>query len=176
MRTKGLNEDLLQRTLHNLREVCGEKAKLPETCKLPLRFSRLSDRPFSTSRYAEVWSGQRNPKEGNDSVMDVCIKVIKLKGVHKVGEYSHHSQGGLFDSVPQGFYGDIALWVKLNHPNILGCFGITTDKPQIVMEWMPNGTAMDYVQLHKRADRVCLVSSRFPLAAREVKSQPSLTT
>lgn len=111
------------------------------------------------SRYAEVWHGQRNPKEGNDSVMDVCIKVIKLKGVHKVGECSHHLQGGLFDSVPQEFYGDVALWMKLNHPNILRCFGVTTDKPQIVMEWMPRRAAMNYVQKDKRADRICLVSS-----------------
>lgn len=121
------------------------------------------------SRYAEVWSGQTSPGEGNDGTMDVCIKVIKLK--IKVGEYSHRSLGDLLDGVPQEFYGEVALWMKLEHPNILKCFGVTTGQPQIVMDWMPNGEAMDYVQEHKHADRVRLVSS-FTFVTREVNLNP----
>ena len=51
------------------------------------------------------------------------------------------------------------MWVRLDHPNILRCFGITADPLQIVTEWMPNGQAIGYVQKHKYADRIRLVSS-----------------
>ena len=51
------------------------------------------------------------------------------------------------------------MWVRLDHLNILRCFGIITDPLQIVTEWMPNGQAIGYVQKHKSADRVGLVSS-----------------
>ena len=61
----------------------------------------------------------------------------------------------------QEFYGDVALWAKLDHPNILRCFGVTVDPPQILMKWMPNGEAMEYVREHTRVDRVSLVSSSF---------------
>jgi hypothetical protein len=159
LRAEGLNEDLLQRTLHNLWKVCSKKDILPESCKIRRQFSRSTDQPFSVSRYAEVWNGQPSSGEGNDGTMDVCIKAIKLKEVHKVCESSHHSLEELLDSGPQEFYGDAALWVKLNHPNILRCFGVTVDQLQIVMDWMPNGKAIEYVQAHKHADRVCLVNS-----------------
>ena len=49
-------------------------------------------------------------------------------------------------------------WVKLNHPNILRCFGVTIDPFQIVTMWMPNGQAIRYIQERKGADRVRLVS------------------
>ena len=48
--------------------------------------------------------------------------------------------------------------MKLNHQNILRCFGVTVDPFQIVTEWMPNGQAMEYVQTHPDADRIRLVS------------------
>jgi len=51
------------------------------------------------------------------------------------------------------------VWAKLDHQNILRCFGVTVDPFQIVMEWMPNGEAMRYVKEHQDADRVFLVSS-----------------
>lgn len=167
---KGLNQDLLQRTLHNLWEVCSERGVLPGSCGIPRQFAKLTEQPFVVSRYAEVWSGQPSPGEGNDGTMDVCIKVIKLKGVHRVGEAFRHSPGNLLDSILQEFYGDIALWMKLDHPNILRCFGVTNGRPQPVMKWMPNdhpqlvtkwmsnGEAIEYVRENKHVNRVCLVS------------------
>ena len=58
----------------------------------------------------------------------------------------------------QGFRGEIALWVKLDHPNILRCSGVTPKPLQIVTEWMENGPVMEYVQNDKSADRISLVS------------------
>jgi len=103
--------------------------------------------------------------------MDVCIKTIKSKEAHKVSGCSRHSLGDLLDDAPQQLSGDVALWVKLEHENILRCFGVTVDKPQIVIDWMPNGEVMEYVQEHKHADRVRLVSS-FTFAIREVNLNP----
>lgn len=70
-------------------------------------------------------------------------------------------------TIYQGIYGDVALWAKLNHQNILWCFGVTVDRLQIVMDWMPNGEVMKYVQEHKPADRVCLVKFLFLLSKSE---------
>ena len=64
------------------------------------------------------------------------------------------------NDVPQHFRGDVALWVKLDHPSVLRCFGVTIDPFQIITEWMPNGQAIGYVQKHQDADRVRLVSFR----------------
>jgi len=62
-------------------------------------------------------------------------------------------------NIIQEFHGDVAVWAKLNHQNILMCFGVMIDPLQIVTEWMQNGEAMRYVQEHLDADRVLLVSS-----------------
>lgn len=51
------------------------------------------------------------------------------------------------------------MWAWLDHPNILRCFGITLDPLQVVTEWVPDGSVVEYVKTHRDADRVCLVSS-----------------
>ena len=73
----------------------------------------------------------------------------------------------LLDDILQEFYGDVALWAKLDHPNILRCFGVTVDRPQVLMKWMPNGEAMAYMQECKHVECVSLVSS-FTFIDREV--------
>jgi hypothetical protein len=50
--------------------------------------------------------------------------------------------------------------MRLNHPNVVQCLGATVDPPQIVMDWMPNGEIMDYVQKNRGVSRIDLVSSR----------------
>lgn len=87
---KGLDEDVLQQTLYNLREVCNEQKRLPKSCMIMRQFSILTDKPPAESRYAEVWSGRSSPGEGSGGTMEVCIKVIKLEGVLQVGESSCH--------------------------------------------------------------------------------------
>ncbi|KAF9647772.1 kinase-like protein [Thelephora ganbajun] len=139
LRVERLSEDLRRRTLHNLREVCGERAILPESCMVFRQFSKLTAEPCAVSKYAEVWKGQTGPGEGGNSTMDVCIKAINLENVHKK------------------FRGEVAQWVKLDHPNILQCFGVTFNPLQIVMEWMPNGQALEYAKMRAHADRVCLL-------------------
>ena len=90
---KGLNKDLLQRTLYNLREVCGERTILSESSMTPCQFSKSTDQPRAVSGYAKVWSGQTIPGEGNEDMMDVCIKVIKSEKILEVSESSHCSPG-----------------------------------------------------------------------------------
>ena len=110
LRIEGLDGGLLQRTLLNLREVCGDREILPESCIVPRQFSRTADHPLAKSRYAEVWSGQPSPGGGNGGTMDVCIKVIKSEKVLKVGEFSHrllwqHIKRCLRDSMGTSRYG-----------------------------------------------------------------------
>jgi serine/threonine protein kinase len=62
-------------------------------------------------------------------------------------------------NILQEFRGEIVVWSRLNHPNVLRCFGVTVDPLRILTEWMSNGQAMEYVRTHQDADRVGLVSS-----------------
>lgn len=92
LRIEGLGEDLRQQTLQILREVCGQKAVLPDSCLVPRQSSKLSTEPCAVNKYAEVWKGRTGPGEGSGGTMDVCIKVIKSKAP-KVGGLSCHSLG-----------------------------------------------------------------------------------
>lgn len=147
-----LGEGLRQRTICNLREVCGKWAVLPDPCLVLRRISKAI-KPHAADRHAEVFQGKTDPAE--------CVKVIKSKEAYAVREYCFHSLVHLPNNDSQGFCGEVAVWVKLDHGNIVQCFGLTANRLQleIVMQWMPNGQAMKYVQSHKAADRVSLVSS-----------------
>jgi len=67
--------------------------------------------------------------------------------------------GDTLANVLQGFRGEVAAWAKLDHPNILRCLGLMVHPVQIMTGWMSNGQAIEYVQVHKSADRVRLVRS-----------------
>lgn len=54
-----------------------------------------------------------------------------------------------------------ALWKRLKHPNIVPFLGVTTDPPQLISDWMPNGNVVEYMQLHPDADRLGLVCPPF---------------
>lgn len=86
-----LREDLRQQTLHILREVCGQKAILPDSCLVPRQTSKLTTEPHTTSEYAEVWKGQTDPGEGSGGTMDVCIKEIKSKARKVSGPHRNSS-------------------------------------------------------------------------------------
>ena len=80
----GLDDRLLRRTLHDLREVCGERAILPGSHVIRYQISKSTLKLDTASRYAEVWRGQMDLGAGSNGPTDVCIKVIKTENVHKV--------------------------------------------------------------------------------------------
>ena len=91
LRIRELNEDLLQRILCDLREVCDERAILPDSHIIPHQPSKLTAEPRATSKYAKVWRGQASLGEERNGTSDVCIKAIKTEKLHKVGEPSSAS-------------------------------------------------------------------------------------
>ena len=50
------------------------------------------------------------------------------------------------------------MWKRLSHPNIVPFIGVTASPLQIVKEWMPNGTLMDFVEKTPCMNRISLVS------------------
>lgn len=48
--------------------------------------------------------------------------------------------------------------MRLKHPNVVRCFGVTTDPYQIVLDWMENGEIMNYVRDDPSVSRTYLVS------------------
>ena len=143
--------------------MCGKWAALPDPYLVLGRISKVSVKPHAADRHAEVCEGRGDPAEWNGEVMNLCVKVIKSKEAHTVREYCYHSLGHLLNNNSQSFSGEVAVWAILGHQNIVQCFGLTANRPalEIVMKWMPNGQAMTYVQNHKAANRVSLVS--FPV-------------
>ena len=52
----------------------------------------------------------------------------------------------------------IIIWKRLKHPNIVPFIGVASNPLQIVSEWMPNGTLVEFVEKNPGAKRINLVS------------------
>ena len=50
------------------------------------------------------------------------------------------------------------MWKRLIHPNLVPLIGVVEEPPQIVSEWIPNGTLTKYVEKDPSVDRIRLVS------------------
>ena len=55
------------------------------------------------------------------------------------------------------------MWKRLNHPNIVPFIGVTTDPLQVVSEWMPNGTLMEFIKENPGANLIGLVGPSLKL-------------
>ena len=61
----------------------------------------------------------------------------------------------------QKLYGELVLWRRLQHPNIVPVLGVTTETPlsfEIVCGWMENGSITEYMDEHPQVDCIDLVS------------------
>jgi len=52
------------------------------------------------------------------------------------------------------------MWGQMKHPNIVPLHGVAIALPQLVSEWMENGSVTEYITKHPGVDRLGLV--RFP--------------
>jgi len=50
------------------------------------------------------------------------------------------------------------MWKRLKHPNLVPFVGVVGEHPQIVSEWIPNGTLTKYIEKNPSVDRISLVS------------------
>ena len=60
--------------------------------------------------------------------------------------------------VLQSFFEGAVMWKRLSHPNIVPFIGIATNPLQIVSEWMPKGTLMEFIERNPGTNRISLVS------------------
>ena len=65
--------------------------------------------------------------------------------------------------VSQSFFKEAVMWKKLRHPNIVPFVGVTTDPLQVVSEWMPNGSLIEFVEKNPDVKRIGLVSPSLQL-------------
>lgn len=155
----GLPQELFGRTLHSLREVCNRRGIFPSSLVFSGEVSKLTTNlRVGAGEHAKVWSGKMNLKNENRIRVNVCLRAMRIGEVRKVGDRSPLRRSELLVEILQELYGEVALWVKLDHPNILQCFGITLHPLQIVTEWMPNGDVMEYLRERRGTDRIRLVS------------------
>jgi serine/threonine protein kinase len=60
----------------------------------------------------------------------------------------------------QRFNRERCVWVLLNHPNVLPCYGITYDinrRPSLISPYCREGDASKYLKKHPNADRMAIV-------------------
>lgn len=162
---KGLNETLLRQTLHNLRRVCGQRATIPTSYVISGDLCDSNNAPPEVNQSLKIWTGNLNRLRGGTNQDGVHVRVVKLERPRKVsGHFDVNGASQRLMYVYQELYVEAATWVWLDHPNILKCFGITTDPIQVVTEWVPHVNVIEYIQSHLNADRICLVSFRAALA------------
>ena len=79
LRTKGLDQSLLQQTLHNLRRVCNHWETVPSSYVISDGLS-----PVNQSSGVSAWKLKR--LQGGVSQTDVQVNVKKPREMHNVGE------------------------------------------------------------------------------------------
>lgn len=79
LRAKGLNQSLLQQTLHNLRRVCGCQAVIPSSLVISGGLQKSDHKPFGVDRCSDVWVARLNRH-------DVHVKVVGFEEKQKVGK------------------------------------------------------------------------------------------
>ena len=65
----------------------------------------------------------------------------------------------------QRFYREIVAWKYVSHPNVLPFLGVseTLFSFSIISPWLHNGNIVEYIQKHRGANRLQLVSDRHDL-------------
>ena len=58
----------------------------------------------------------------------------------------------------QLFFKEAVIWKRLGYLNIVPFIGVTTNPLQIVLEWMLNGTLVEFVEKNPGAKQINLVS------------------
>lgn len=116
-----------------------------------------SDGSLGVNRSPGIWIGKfSRAQEGADHDR-VHVKVMKFDTTLKVSKSFDLDLGPRIVNDFQELYGEVVTWAWLDHPNILQCFGITVNPPQVVSEWVLNGNAVEYVRAHPNTNRICLV-------------------
>ncbi|KZP21681.1 kinase-like protein [Athelia psychrophila] len=79
-------------------------------------------------------------------------------GSKEVAVKMFQSQEGVTPQ-PQVVRGEIETWLKLRHPNVLEFLAanVSDEKPFIVMPYMKNGNAREYLKSHRTCNRVKLL-------------------
>ena len=77
--TKGLNQSLLQQTLHSIRSICSHQAIIPDSCV-------VSDALYQADQSSGVWTWKLKHLQGGDNQNDVRVSVTKVEKTRKVGD------------------------------------------------------------------------------------------
>ena len=102
-----------------------------------------------------------NADRDNDKPFEVAIKSIRagLK-FEKVCPCAVYCLVTNPDFRLQAFCKELYIWSSLEHANIVKLHGfmIEDDYPSLILEWVSNGTVIEYVKANSQCDRVKLVS------------------
>lgn len=93
-----LSEDLVQLTLHHLREVCARRTILPSSHVIPSHLLELAAQPRTAGTYEVRRCRARLGEKGNGAA-DVYIKVIRAEKIYNVGDPRLHWSDSL-DDIP----------------------------------------------------------------------------
>lgn len=114
--------------------------------------------PVARGGFADVW-------EGTHQGGPVCIKFLRIESDNANRNQKnalavrgvHNFLCVLIKGCCKPFYGEAVVWKRLMHPNVVRFLGVTTTPLQIVSEWMPNGTLLEFMRVNPSVDRMGLV-------------------
>ncbi|OCH92665.1 kinase-like protein [Obba rivulosa] len=133
-----------------LRKLCELMENLPELFLLQPRSVTLdTQRPHAQGGYGDIYSGTFKVKTG-------VLKVKKRKVAVKRPRNAGHLSSAEY---PKDLCREVVIWKLLAHKNITRCFGAYRDAhgPSLVLEWMPNGTVVDFLRMNPSANRLRLI-------------------
>lgn len=119
--------------LRALASICEAGKVLPVSC---VSLSRLSISPETV-----ISRGRGEVSQGTLGDSVVCVKRVWMEGTPNVNL----------------FYRDAVTWKRLEHPNLVPIFSITTNPFQIVSSWVSGADLLDGVK-NPGADRLGLLS------------------
>ncbi|CAE7056503.1 unnamed protein product [Rhizoctonia solani] len=122
----------------------------PHACLVPdvgyqIKEGSVSRYPITQGGFGDVWSADHI--DGRK----IAIKTLRL-----------HGQLAVFDQhkLQRRIAKELAVWRKLEHPNVIKLLGRCTFNGGIgmVSEWMPNGNIIQYTTKYNQADKFKLIT------------------
>ncbi|KZV81820.1 kinase-like protein [Exidia glandulosa HHB12029] len=117
----------------------------------------VSDVPFAGGGWSDIYQGYRLQGTMREKV---ALKVIRIRNKDAAAA---PGMSGRDTKALRTHWREIALWLKLDHPNIhplLGLYWGIVDYPALVTPWSENGDMMSYVKSRRYHPRLHAIKLR----------------
>lgn len=169
-RSAAINWNVRFGPLGVLSELCLAYGITPDTCVLSEKTDFKVDKAlYKSNDLADFRMEGAGQRETGGSV---CVKLLrlyshsgrKLVAIKQVNEFPREFQAATY--TPQRFYYESARWKRISHANLIPVLGVSdVSSPgrisfTVITPWVRDGDIVKYLQKHREANRLELVSIR----------------